>query len=119
MTDTPADVKKKVNKYAFSGGGATLEEHKANGANLDIDIPFQWLRFFLEDDQKLAEIKEKYGKGEMMTGEVKKILIDCLNDYLKDFQERRKKITDDDVKAFMAIRKINPVPKKFEEARKA
>lgn len=71
MTDTPAEVKKKINKYAFSGGGATVEEHKAHGANLDVDIPYQWLRFFLEDDEKLAEIKEKYGKGEMMTGEVK------------------------------------------------
>jgi len=54
-----------------------------------------------------------------MTGEVKAILIDCVNDFLKDFQEKRKKVTDADVKKFMEIRKINPVPKKFEEARKA
>ncbi len=40
MSDSPADIKKKINKYAFSGGGVTLEEHKANGANLDIDVPF-------------------------------------------------------------------------------
>ena len=79
LTDTPAEVKRKVNKYAFSGGGATVEEHRAKGANLDVDVPYQWLQFFLEDDDKLAEIKEKYGKGEMMTGEVKQILIDTLN----------------------------------------
>ena len=119
LTDTAADVKKKINRFAFSGGGATLEEHKANGANLDIDVPYQWLKFFLEDDDKLEEIKLKYGKGEMMTGEVKAILIDCVNDFLKDFQDKRKKVTDADVKKFMEIRKINPVPKKFEEARKA
>jgi len=40
LSDTPADVKKKINKYAFSGGGVTLEEHKKNGGNVDIDIPF-------------------------------------------------------------------------------
>jgi tryptophanyl-tRNA synthetase len=57
LSDTPAEVKRKVNKYAFSGGGATLEEHKANGANLDIDVPFQYLHFFLEDDEKLEEIR--------------------------------------------------------------
>lgn len=119
LTDTPADVKRKINKYAYSGGGATVEEHKANGANLDVDVPFAYLQFFLEDDDKLAEIKEKYGKGEMMTGEVKAVLIECLNGFLKEFQERRKKITDEDVKNFMSVRKINPVPKKFEEARKA
>jgi tryptophanyl-tRNA synthetase len=36
------------------------------------------LRFFLEDDDKLAEIGQKYGKGEMQTGEVKAILIEVL-----------------------------------------
>ena len=40
LNDTPADVKKKINKYAFSGGGVTLEEHKKNGGNVQIDIPF-------------------------------------------------------------------------------
>jgi len=27
LTDKAADIKNKVNKYAFSGGGATIEEH--------------------------------------------------------------------------------------------
>ncbi len=54
----------------------------------------------------------------MLTGEIKQILIDCLNEFLKDFQDKRKKVTNEDVKKFMEIRKINPVPKKFEEARK-
>ena len=119
MTDKPADVKRKVNKYAFSGGGATFDLHKEHGANLEVDVPFQYLRFFLEDDEKLAEIKEKYSSGEMMTGDVKAILIECLSTFLTEFQERRKKITEEDVKKFMAVRKINPTPKKFEEARKA
>jgi len=78
MTDKPADIKNKVNKYAFSGGGATVELHKANGGNLDVDVPYQWLRFFLEDDDKLAQIAEDYGSGKMMTGDIKKILIECL-----------------------------------------
>ena len=29
MTDTPAQIKKKINSYAFSGGGASIEEHRA------------------------------------------------------------------------------------------
>jgi tryptophanyl-tRNA synthetase len=40
LTDKPDQIKSKINKYAFSGGGATLEEHRANGANLEIDVPF-------------------------------------------------------------------------------
>lgn len=27
--------------FAFSGGGATLEEHKQHGANLEVDVAYQ------------------------------------------------------------------------------
>ena len=30
-TDDPATVKKKINKYAFSGGRDTVEEHREKG----------------------------------------------------------------------------------------
>ena len=82
MTDTPKQIKTKINKYALSGGQQTVEEHKRLGANLDVDIPVEYLMFFLEDDDKFEEIKTKYGKGEMMTGEVKQILIDVLTEFV-------------------------------------
>lgn len=31
-SDTPKEIKSKVNKYAFSGGGTSVEEHRAKGA---------------------------------------------------------------------------------------
>lgn len=40
LTDKPNDIKKKINSFAFSGGGATLELHRANGADLDVDVSF-------------------------------------------------------------------------------
>jgi len=40
VTDTPAEIKRKVNGFALSGGGATLEEHKKNGADLEVDVPY-------------------------------------------------------------------------------
>ncbi len=85
LTDKPDQIKKKINSFAYSGGGASLEEHKANGANLEIDVAYQYLRFFLDDDAKLAEIAEKYDKGEMLTSEVKAILIECLQKLVADF----------------------------------
>lgn len=30
-SDTPKQIKDKINRYAFSGGGDTVEEHRANG----------------------------------------------------------------------------------------
>jgi tryptophanyl-tRNA synthetase len=32
VSDTPKDIKNKINKYAFSGGADTVEEHRAKGA---------------------------------------------------------------------------------------
>lgn len=156
VTDTAAQIKNKVNRHAFSGGGETVEEHRANGAprillhsrsemyicdvflrqagccilrlrvsephqcpwcpqsfasarhvrlgachpgrgrsclvkdislyvpsggalcagaNLDVDVPWKYLNFFLEDDMRLREIGREYGAGRMLTGEVKKELI--------------------------------------------
>ena len=113
MTDSPKEVKTKINKYALSGGGMTIEEHREKGGNVEVDVPFQYLTFFLEDDEKLAEIKAKYTSGEMLTGEIKAILIDVVNEFLKDFQEKRAKVTDEDVKLFMSVRKISPMPEKL------
>ena len=46
-----------INKYAFSGGQDTVEEHRRLGGNTDVDVSYQYLFFFLEDDEKLAHIK--------------------------------------------------------------
>ncbi len=92
LTDSPSEVKKKINKYAFSGGQKTLEEHKKKGGNPDIDVSFQYLKmFFEEDDKKLEEIEEKYRKGEMLTGELKKYCIEKINSFLEKHQKRREK----------------------------
>lgn len=33
-----------------------MEEHKANGGNPDVDVSYQYLSFFLEDDEELKRI---------------------------------------------------------------
>ena len=42
-SDTPKQIKDKVNRYAFSGGGATVEEHRANGMLLLLCVALLWL----------------------------------------------------------------------------
>lgn len=58
MTDTPNQIKNKVNKHGFSGGQETEEEHRRLGGNTDVDVSYQYLSFFLEDDEELAKIGE-------------------------------------------------------------
>jgi len=88
-TDTPAEVKKKIS-MAFSGGRDTLEEHRKLGGNPDIDVPFQYLRMFLEpDDKKLKAIYDAYKSGKMLSGEMKQICIEKLNTFLAAHQKKR------------------------------
>lgn len=90
LSDDEKTVKKKINKYAFSGGQATTEEHREKGGNTDVDVSFQYLKIFFEqDDKKLEEIKQKYESGEMLTGELKAILIGKINEFLKEHQKRK------------------------------
>ena len=58
LTDTPKQIKNKINKHAFSGGGKDEKEHREKGGNCDVDISYQYLTFFLEDDEKLAKLRE-------------------------------------------------------------
>jgi tryptophanyl-tRNA synthetase len=55
LTDSNKQIQQKI-QSAFSGGQETAELHRKLGANLDIDVPYQYLTFFMEDDEKLAEI---------------------------------------------------------------
>lgn len=93
MTDTPKEIENKIKKHAYSGGGATKEEHEKNGANLEVDISYHYLQFFLEDDKRLETIRDEYGKGKMFTGEVKKELIAVLQKYVAEHQKRRAEVT--------------------------
>ena len=45
-------------KYAFSGGRDTIEEHRKLGGNTQVDVSYQYLTFFLDDDERLATIKK-------------------------------------------------------------
>ncbi|MFH1327018.1 MAG: tryptophan--tRNA ligase [archaeon] len=90
-TDSPKEVERKINKYAFSGGQKTLEEHKKKGGNPDVDVSFQYLKFLFEpNDKKLEEIYRLYKQGEMSTGELKKITINKINAFLKQYQKKKK-----------------------------
>lgn len=91
-TDSPEAVKKKINKYAFSGGQPTVEQHRKIGGNPDIDVSYQYLRIFFEpDDKKLKAIHDDYKSGKMLTGELKAILIEKITLFLKEHQEKREK----------------------------
>ncbi|GMF83037.1 unnamed protein product [[Candida] boidinii] len=106
MTDTPKQIQKKINKYAFSGGQVTVEEHRRLGGNPDVDVAYQYLSFFTDDDEKLASVADSYRKGDLLTGELKQLSIQTLQDFVKDFQARRAEVNQEVLDKFMKPHKL-------------
>jgi tryptophanyl-tRNA synthetase len=108
MSDTPKKVKDKINKYAFSGGQVTVELHRQLGGDPEVDVAYQYLSFFLDDDEELASLSTQYKDGTLLTGELKKRCIDVLNELVLDFQSRKSQVTLETVLEFMDSSKPMP-----------
>lgn len=118
MSDTPNQIKNKINRHGFSGGRETEEEHRRLGGNPDVDVAYQYLGFFLDDDEEWARMGEvrpvsrlprlpslllpradvsafpfppaqEYRAGRLLTGEMKKKCIEVLQQFVKTFQDVR------------------------------
>ncbi|KAL4979744.1 hypothetical protein BDW66DRAFT_157192 [Aspergillus desertorum] len=106
MSDTAKQIKTKINKYAFSGGQVSIEDHRRLGGNPDVDVSYIYLTYFEDDDAKLEEIYKSYKSGELLTGELKALAIKKLQEYVAEFQERRKEVTDELLEKYMTPRRL-------------
>jgi tryptophanyl-tRNA synthetase len=109
LTDPPEKIEEKIQKHAFSGGRQTAKEQREKGANLELDVSYQWLRFFLDDDEELEKIGRDYGSGQgdfWNTGSVKDRLIVELKKIVGEHRQRRDKITDEEVAEWMKVREL-------------
>lgn len=86
------DLKKMEKKFkrSFSGGQSTVEEHRRLGGNPDIDVAFQYLNFFFEeDDAALEEVRRGYIAGDILSGELKMMTIEKAAAWLTELSELR------------------------------
>ena len=87
LNDSMKTIEKKL-KSSFSGGQPTLEEHRKKGGNPDIDVAYQYLRYFFEEnDNELEKIREEYISGKLLTGEIKSICIEKAESWMKEHHE--------------------------------
>lgn len=101
LTDSPAQIKNKINRYAFSGGQETAELHAQLGGNPDVDVSYQYLRFFLDDDEELSTLESSYKSGTLSTSALKARCIDVLQGIVLQVQKARALVTDETLKRFM------------------
>lgn len=95
LSDTPKEVKKKVNSMYTDPEHLTIE----SPGHLDGNCPFIYLDAFATDEQverytngayhNLQEMKEHYTRGGLGDGTVKKLLVNVLEELLAPIRERR------------------------------
>jgi tryptophanyl-tRNA synthetase len=95
LDDDEETVRRKINKYAFSGGRDTKEEQRKLGANPDIDFAFNMYRFLEPDQTKVDKVYSEYKSGRMLSGEMKALSADAINAFLSKLRSRRESIKDD------------------------
>jgi tryptophanyl-tRNA synthetase len=100
LSDTTNEIEEKIRKYAFSGGGETKKIHQEKGANLNLDVSYQWLLYFEDDDDKIAHVAKEYSSGRMSTSEIKRIVTECVINFINKHQDTKLNITEEIVKLF-------------------
>jgi tryptophanyl-tRNA synthetase len=128
LSDTPARIKKAI-AGAVSGGAETLEQQLKEGSDLENDVPYQWLRFFLDDDEELEKIAKNYGKptcpcgptcscdpctcstvtdtsNRMSTGQVKQRLTEIITEVVTNHQKTREADTPEVLNKFMTRKSL-------------
>ena len=89
LRDDLATVEKKI-KRAFSGGQSTVEEHRRLGGNPNVDVAYQYMMYFFEeDDAFLAELNASFRSGALLAGEMKQHCIEAATRWMSELQEKR------------------------------
>ena len=87
LSDNSETAEKKIKK-SFSGGQATIEEHRRLGGDPDKDVAYQYMMYFFEeDDAFLAELNQSYRSGKLLAGEMKQMCIDRACEWLSNLSE--------------------------------
>jgi tryptophanyl-tRNA synthetase len=89
MKDTPAEVKKKINR-SFTGGRDTVEEQREKGGNPDVCKVHEMMKFHNPDEDYLKKVYSDCKSGKLLCGECKGQCIKFLNEYLEGHQKRYK-----------------------------
>jgi len=93
MLDSDKEIKRKV-MSAFSGGRASVDEHRRLGGNPSVDIPYIYLKAYFLKPKEADELAEEYKKGRILSGEMKNMLYERIMDRINDFNEAYKKVNE-------------------------
>ena len=91
-SDKEGDVRRKI-KNAFTGGATSVNEQRAEGGRPEICTVYKYF-YFLFEDASVDERALKCREGSILCGECKSELIERINSFLGEFNQRRERAKD-------------------------
>lgn len=90
LSDDRETVFDKIRTHAYSGGQSSIEAHREQGGNPEVDVSYQFLYYFFdESDERVERLARKYRNGSLLSGELKEIAAEKIADFLEAHQEQR------------------------------
>lgn len=96
LLDDDKVIKKRVFS-AFSGGQASIEEHRKLGGNPDVDVAYLYLKSYFLNDKDSKQVYDDYKKGKILSGEMKTMLHDKISERIAAFKSRYEKVSVKDL----------------------
>lgn len=93
LSDDRETVFEKIHTHAYSGGRSTVEAHRKHGGDPEVDVAYQLLySFFEDDDDRLDRLAREYRNGSLLSGELKEMAADAVASFLDAHRHRRQQL---------------------------
>jgi predicted nucleic acid-binding protein len=79
---------------AFSGGQASIEEHRRLGGNPHVDMAFLYLKSYFLTKKESEDVSERYSSGAMLSGEMKNMLFEKVIERINKLKEAYEKVDE-------------------------
>ncbi len=84
------EVFETIRTHAYSGGRTSVAEHREHGGDPEVDVAYQYLYYFFEDDdERVRDLARRYREGDLLSGEMKELAAERIADFLEAHQRRR------------------------------
>ena len=91
LTDSPSMIRDKLERALPT----------TPGGEMDMEVVFQYLRFFLEDDQEFQRLERGFAAKEVTQEDLQAAVTEAVQEQIARFQKNRIQVTDDYLKSFM------------------
>lgn len=97
LTDSPSMIRDKLQRALPT----------SPGGKMDMEVVFQYLRFFMENDQELRSLERSFQASEVTKEDLRAIVTEAVQEQIAKIQKNRIQVTDDYLKIFMIPRLID------------